>query len=132
MGIDGRICQRNNCHLCCIETEMLLTKKDIHRIIKKTSIPAEKFVTINEDGYRVLKNHQKDNEVQCYFLDHNGFCSIYEIRPKGCKFYPYIWDLTEHKITTDDFCPHQSEFRKISSGFSKELEDFVFQLFGKL
>lgn len=130
--VDGRICQQNNCHHCCVETEMLLTKKDIQRIITMTSIPAKEFVTLNEDGNRKLKNKQIHSKLQCFFLDREGLCSIYEIRPEGCQFYPYIWDLTEHRITIDEYCNYNNKFNQPWSSISIRLEDFIFRLFGKL
>jgi len=130
--VDGHICQQNKCHHCCIETEMLLTKKDIQRIVTMTSISAKEFVTFNEDGFRKLKNKRINSQLQCFFLDQNGQCSIYEIRPKGCQFYPYIWDLTEHRIAIDEYCLHQNKFPEPWLGLSKRLEDFIFKVFGKL
>ncbi|MFX0123860.1 MAG: YkgJ family cysteine cluster protein [Candidatus Hodarchaeota archaeon] len=130
--VDGRICKQQNCHHCCVETEMLLTKKDIQRIVKLTSIPAKEFVTLNEYGYKELKNKQTETKLQCYFLDQKGQCSIYENRPEGCQFYPYIWDLTEQRITIDDQCLYHSEFPKPWLNISKCLEEFIFRLFGKL
>ena len=130
--VDGRICKQNNCHHCCLETEMLLTKKDIQRIVTKTSISAKEFITLNEDGFKKLKNKQIDSKLQCFFLDQIGHCSLYEIRPEGCQFYPYIWDLIEHQITIDDYCLHHSRFQKPWFNLSKRLEDFIFKLFGKL
>ena len=130
--VDGHICQQNKCYHCCIETEMLLTKKDIHRIVKKTSISAKEFVTFNEDGFRKLKNKQCDSQLQCFFLDQSGHCSIYEIRPEGCQFYPYIWDLLAHRIVIDDYCLHQNKFPEPWGSLSKRLEEFIFKVFGKL
>lgn len=130
--VNGRICVQNNCHHCCIETEMLLTKRDIHRIVAKTSIPAKKFVIINEDGNRMLANRQSNNRLQCFFLDSNGLCSIYEIRPEGCQFYPIIWDLTEHQAIIDDYCPHRIAFGDFLPNISKKLENFIFRVFGRL
>jgi Fe-S-cluster containining protein len=111
---------------------MLLTKKDIQLIVKKTSISAKEFVTLNEDGFRKLKNKKTKSQLQCFFLDQDGHCSIYEIRPEGCQFYPYIWDLTAHQIAIDDYCLHQNKFIKPWVGLSKRLEDFIFKIFGKL
>ncbi|MFW9905486.1 MAG: YkgJ family cysteine cluster protein [Candidatus Thorarchaeota archaeon] len=130
--VEGYICQQNNCHHCCIETEMLLTKKDIQRIVKKTSISAREFVTLNEDGFRKLKNKQSESQLQCFFLDQNGKCSIYEIRPEGCQFYPYIWNLSIHRIAIDDYCLHHTKYSEPWVGLSKRLEDFIFKVFGKL
>lgn len=130
-NVDGEICLKYKCHHCCNETEMLLTKKDIHRIVTMMSIPAKEFVVINNDGYKALRNKQTDQKTQCYFLDQHGLCIIYEIRPEGCQFYPFIWDMIEHRMITDDYCPHENEFKK-PPGISKNLEEFIFKLFGKL
>ncbi|MFX1516976.1 MAG: YkgJ family cysteine cluster protein [Promethearchaeota archaeon] len=130
--VDGHICQQNRCHHCCIETEMLLTKKDIQRIVTKMKISAKEFVTLDEDGYRKLKNKQRESKLQCFFLDQDGQCSIYEIRPEGCQFYPYIWDLTRHRIAIDEYCLHQDNFPEPWLALSKKLESFIFKVFGKL
>ena len=130
--VDGRICLQNNCHHCCIETEMLLTIKDIRRIVTVTSISAKEFVTVNEDGFKKLKNKEIDSKLQCFFLDRGGKCTIYKIRPDGCQFYPYIWELAEHRIAIDDYCPYHNKFKQPWASVSKRLEDFIFKLFGKL
>lgn len=109
---------------------MLCTKKDIHRIVTKTSIPVNRFISLNNDGYRMLRNKRIGNKDQCYFLTQNGLCSIYDIRPEGCQFYPLIWDMTEHKLIVDDYCPHHGEFKE-APGISKKLEDFIYKLYGR-
>ncbi len=128
----GQICQRNTCHHCCVETEMLLTKRDVQRIVHATSILPTEFAIRNENGYLMLQNKHKANESQCFFLNEKGLCSIYEIRPEGCKFYPVIWDFENHQAILDDYCPHYDKFALNLSRLSDNLEDFIFRLFGRL
>ncbi len=128
----GQICQKNTCHHCCVETEMLLTKKDIKRIVRATLTLPKEFAIRNKNGYLMLQNKHKSHEFQCFFLNENGLCSIYEIRPEGCKFYPVIWDFEEHKAILDDYCPYCEEFALNLSSVSDNLENFIFRLFGRL
>ncbi|WP_290900196.1 YkgJ family cysteine cluster protein, partial [Ferroglobus sp.] len=79
-------CLKINCHKCCEETEMQLSKHDIRRI-EKLGYKVDEFSEI-KDGVRVLKNVNG----KCFFL-RNGKCSIYEFRPFGCKLYPIVWDV---------------------------------------
>ena len=54
--VPGDICLENNCHFCCIETEMLLSKADIKRITSITGKLSEEFSNFTEEGYYILKN----------------------------------------------------------------------------
>lgn len=47
---------------------------------------------------------------KCFFLK-DGRCSIYSIRPEGCRLYPLIFDASERGAVLDDFCPYRTEFR---------------------
>ena len=110
--ISGNICQKNNCHHCCIETEMLLLKTDTIRISKTTGIEASNFSFLTGENQRMLRNKSVGDEEVCFFLDSDGRCSIYNIRPEGCTYYPIIWDLTNHQAVSDDYCPYHKEFRE--------------------
>ena len=128
--IDGKICQNHNCHYCCIETEMLITKYDVSRIVQATSIPAKDFVTFNEDGFRMLRNRERRGEEKCFFLDDTGLCSIYNHRPEGCRYYPIIWDLNKHLPRADDLCPNYDEFTSFIPSVENKLENFILKIFG--
>ena len=45
----------NRCGTCCLETEMLLSTKDIERLIKK-GYSTEFFTRHDNEGYIILKN----------------------------------------------------------------------------
>ncbi len=81
---------------------MMLTIEDVKRIEK---LGYHDFY-YEKDGYLFLKNEQG----KCVFLDDKGLCKIYENRPEGCRFYPFIYDPYEDKIIRDVDCPYKYEF----------------------
>ena len=89
----------SNCGVCCTETEMLLSEKDINRIAKQ-GFSKRFFLKINKEGYAQLKNR----EGHCVFYNsEKQRCSIYANRPLGCRVYPVILD-EEKGIILDDIC----------------------------
>ena len=89
----------SNCGICCTETEMLLSKKDIARLEKRGYKSCE-FSRIDEQGYAELKN----NEGYCVFYDlKNRCCRVYDDRPQGCRVYPVILD-EDVGIVLDTIC----------------------------
>ncbi|GAG77984.1 unnamed protein product, partial [marine sediment metagenome] len=70
---------------------MILSKNDFENIIKNSTKYSHKedFVFKNKDGFFQLKNINE----HCVFFDiPSKQCEIYDYRPKGCKFYPLIFD----------------------------------------
>ncbi len=89
----------SNCGVCCTETEMLLSKKDIKRLEKK-GFSQNQFLQYDNQGYAQLKNL----DGYCFFYDlKNQKCSVYVDRPAGCRVYPVILD-EEVGIILDDIC----------------------------
>ena len=89
----------SNCGVCCTETEMLLSKKDIKRLEKK-GFSQNQFVNYDKQGYAVLKNR----DGYCIFYDlKTRQCSLYADRPAGCRVYPVIVD-EDTGIVLDDIC----------------------------
>ena len=89
----------SNCGVCCTETEMLLSKKDIKRLEKK-GFSQNQFVNYDKKGYALLKNR----DGYCIFYDlKNRRCSVYVDRPAGCRVYPVILD-EETGIILDSIC----------------------------
>jgi uncharacterized protein len=89
----------SNCGVCCTETEMLLSKKDIKRL-EDRGYSQNQFVNYDTHGYATLKNH----EGYCVFYDlTQRICSEYENRPSGCRVYPVIVD-EEKGIILDTIC----------------------------
>ena len=89
----------SNCGICCTETEMLLSDKDITRLIKK-GFNKGFFVKFDKEGYSYLKNRQG---FCVFFEPKQSRCNVYADRPLGCQVYPVIVD--EDKIILDKLCP---------------------------
>ena len=89
----------SNCGVCCTETEMLLSKKDIKRLERK-GFNQNQFVKYDKQGYAQLKNL----DGYCIFYDlKNRQCRVYVNRPAGCRVYPVI--LHEARgIILDSIC----------------------------
>jgi Fe-S-cluster containining protein len=89
----------SNCGVCCTETEMLLSNKDIERLEKMGFHPKD-FAKFDKQGYVQLKNC----DGYCFFYDRkNCQCSVYVNRPSGCRVYPVILD-EEKGIVLDAIC----------------------------
>ena len=97
----------SNCGVCCTETEMLLTEKDINRLTKKR-YSKKYFVKYDMQGYAQLMNR----EGYCVFYDtKKRLCSVYFDRPSGCRVYPVILD-EEKGIILDKICPNINTITK--------------------
>jgi hypothetical protein len=98
------------CGVCCTNTEMFLSKSDIKLIFKKIrlkNLNLKDFTIKNKIGLYQLKNI---NEM-CFFYNKNSKkCSIYNFRPKGCRFYPLIYDIDKKNCVFDKDCPKPNLF----------------------
>jgi Fe-S-cluster containining protein len=88
---------------------MLLTQEDLERIESQGYKRRDFCINRKQaGGFWQLRNV----ENRCYFLLKEGKCSIYDIRPKGCKLYPLILILDTDDIVIDDDCREQKWFAK--------------------
>ncbi len=102
-------CLFRDCHQCCLETEMLLTTDDLAKLIDAGYSPEDFCYTPREaDGFWQLKNV----DGRCYFLSESGKCTVYPIRPEGCRLYPLILTLDTNEVVVDDDCREQEWFEK--------------------
>jgi hypothetical protein len=83
----------DQCALCCGDTQkrirsILLLKTEADRISQKAMVRlndfAEKIERVEPYAYRM----KKTRDGKCVFLKDNS-CSIYEVRPLICRFYPF-------------------------------------------
>jgi Fe-S-cluster containining protein len=92
----------SHCGVCCQETEMPLSDEDV-RLLEKTGYPKEKFARRDERGYLLLRNKRG----HCFFYDMTKrLCSVYSIRPQGCRTYPVVC-TDENTVLVDDLCPRK-------------------------
>ena len=113
-------CQFKDCHNCCLETQMILTSEDLTRIEqsgytrKDFCLPRSEF-----DGFWQLRNING----RCFFLDKEGKCTIYSIRPYGCRVYPLVYEPSDDDILIDEDCREVEWFSK--QEFEEDQIDFV-------
>jgi uncharacterized protein len=89
----------SHCGVCCTETEMLLSKEDIKRLVKK-GYNKKFFLRYDKKGYAQLRNRNG----YCVFYDlQNRQCNIYVDKPLGCTVYPVILDV-DIGIIIDSIC----------------------------
>jgi Fe-S-cluster containining protein len=111
------ICLETKCIQCCIETNMILSYRDIENI-QKLGYDNKFFVT-EHDGWLQLKN----DKGRCVF--HNGTrCTIYHQRPEGCTLYPVVYDKDNQKAILDSECPQKHCF-PLSKTNSQQLDNLV-------
>ena len=106
-------CVPMGCSACCRETTMPLTISEAKRLSRRTGIAVESFTWENK-GVLTLLNDEKTRA--CVFLlttssepSAEGICSVYEVRPEGCRKYPIVLNSKDDAIL-DDGCPHRSQF----------------------
>ncbi len=104
-------CLFHKCTLCCYDTEMNLSNKDVN-IIRNLGYEETSFVK-EKNGLKYLKNRHG----KCVFLE--NYCTIYRNRPEGCQLYPVIFESGTKKVTLDKLCPFNKEFRV---SFKKSLQ----------
>ncbi|HIP56687.1 MAG TPA: YkgJ family cysteine cluster protein [Ignisphaera aggregans] len=123
MVFEHTFCQY--CLRCCINTEMILLRSDIERISRYGFDPTH----FAEKRGRFIKLKNVDNH--CVFLDpQSRRCTIYEIRPLGCRLYPLIY-VEGIGVTLDSECPlsryWMSRCDELETGL-KQLEEFLMRL----
>ncbi|MDG6222268.1 MAG: YkgJ family cysteine cluster protein [Candidatus Bathyarchaeota archaeon] len=86
------VCEK--CGRCCGDTEdtirhVLLLKSEAEKISKETSQEIREFAhEVNGFEPYIYEIKKTETEGKCLFLEYNR-CTIYEIRPIICRFYPF-------------------------------------------
>ena len=87
------------CGICCQETDMLVSRKDISRL-EKRGFSQDSFVRFDREGYALLRNRQG----HCVFYNaQERRCNVYAFRPSGCRIYPVLFD-EDRGIVVDSIC----------------------------
>jgi Fe-S-cluster containining protein len=98
----------SHCGICCTETEMLLSKKDI-ALLGKQGFDTKFFVKFDRHGFAHLKNM----DGYCVFYNRiKQRCRVYINRPAGCRVYPVILD-EETGIILDNICPERNTITEV-------------------
>lgn len=84
------------CGKCCTGTPgvVWITEEEIHAVAKFLNLPVEtvckKHVRKLGDRFALMEQRPKQGEYDCTFLQGKQ-CSIYPVRPKQCKTFPW-WE----------------------------------------
>lgn len=120
------------CALCCGDTEVrerriLLLEAEARRISEATSMEIGEFAERVEGSEPFLYRMRK-REGRCLFLRGN-LCSIYEIRPIICRFYPFQLENLggdRYRFSYTEECPGIGEGPELGREFFEELfEEFL-------
>lgn len=116
-------CEFRDCHNCCLDTQMILTNEDLSRIEKSGHSRKEFCLPRSEpDNFWQLRNING----RCFFLDNEGRCTIYSIRPFGCRVYPLVYEPSDDDILIDEDCREVVWFSK--QKYEEEQVNFVREL----
>jgi Fe-S-cluster containining protein len=75
------------CANCCKTLDIRLTREDVQRIAGHLAMTADAFTanylkTVDGDQFEIVVK-------PCPFLGADDRCTIYEVRPEGCRGYPH-------------------------------------------
>jgi len=111
---------------------MPITATEASRLARRTGLYEDQFCSRDESGIRRLLNNQETKA--CVFLATGsdlvtapGICTVYDVRPLGCRTYPVILDEKDLAIL-DDLCPHTSEFDEPTEDDALRLLNFESKL----
>ena len=117
-------CIPTGCSACCQETTMPVTEAEAKRLSRRTGMQLDSF-TWENNGVLTLLNDEKTRA--CVFLltassdvSAEGVCSVYEVRPEGCRKYPIVLKPKDEAIL-DEGCPHREHFPEPSDSDAIEL-----------
>lgn len=121
--------QCTKCALCCGDTKsrtrhILLLRIDAQTISKAISKPVDTFATEIEGHEPYVHEMRKTGkEGKCFFLKGRN-CSVYELRPLVCKFYPFELTTTKdgkHRFLCTEECPGMGKGKKLGRNYFENL-----------
>jgi Fe-S-cluster containining protein len=116
------------CGLCCGDTKeknrhILLLEPETEQISETVLQPASQF-TVKIQGAEPYSYEMKKTETgNCVFLQNNR-CTIYEVRPLICRFYPFELKSSHGKnyqfLFTEE-CPGIGKGRVLGEGYFRKM-----------
>ncbi len=118
------------CGNCCRDPLLPITDSDLQRLVDYTSLPAKHLVkwidrrgidlpgepesfAVLRCGSRVMVlRHQQG---RCRFLGDNNHCNVYDVRPLGCRIFPFDPDFNRHgkllrlRLIEATQCPYDTD-----------------------
>ena len=99
----------SSCNGACCRGEsgyIWLSKDEIVSIASYLQLDVHDFLQdyCKKEGYRyTLKELKQTGEYFCIFFEETQGCSIYPVRPKQCREYPF-WDRYKDKNSIQEVC----------------------------
>lgn len=111
--------------LCCSELHLPLTPYDILRIRDFLKLSTDEFLLLYTEPFILPKSGlpiarlkmKEDAEKNCPFLGEGG-CTIYEVRPLACRYYPLGFGLFRNR----DERKNEEFYYLVKEGFCQGLE----------
>ncbi|MCU4137860.1 MAG: Uncharacterized protein YkgJ [Thermodesulfobacteria bacterium] len=111
--------------LCCSNLFLPLTPYDIIRIRDRLSLSTDEFLLIYTEPFILPKSGlpivrlkmRNDEDKTCPFLGEGG-CTIYEVRPLACRYYPLGFGMFRNK----DERKNEDIYYLVNEGFCQGLE----------
>lgn len=119
-------CER--CATCCGDTKervrmILLLKIEAQHISRETLKCIDEFAEKIEGSEPYVHRMKKTDDGKCVFLRDNS-CSIYQMRPLICRFYPFQLKYTRSNrpvFTYTNECPGIGNGPELKRGFYEKL-----------
>lgn len=113
--------------MCCGDTKhktrhILLLETEAQNISQKMSLPKSTFSTKIKDAQPYIYEIKKTSDGKCAFLKDNQ-CTIYELRPLICIFYPF--ELKFNAKSNQHVFDFTVECPGINQGKPFAREDFI-------
>jgi len=128
-------CER--CALCCGDTKnrtrlILLLRIEAERISRKTLKNVDDFAEKIEGFEPYVYRMRKTKDGKCIFLK-DKLCSIYQIRPLICTFYPFELKVGSNKyiFAYTDECPAIGKGLKVTKSYFERLFKKFIELMNK-
>jgi Fe-S-cluster containining protein len=99
-----------------------LLKGEADRISEKNSLSLDEFAEKIKGFKPYIYRLRKTEDRKCVFLKNNS-CSIYQIRPLICRFYPFRLNPINNKYVFEytDECPGIGKGPHLERAFFEEL-----------
>jgi len=106
-----------DCGKCCLFSQMILSEKEYKKILKKyPDLRSLNAFWRDEEGFLRMRTINRE----CVFFDKTTkMCSIYELRPMGCRIYPIHYNFEEQRCKFGELCPKPKEFYPDEKSFKR-------------
>ncbi len=117
------------CGICCGDTKektrhVLLLKTEAEQIAEATSQPIPKFAEkIETRAPYVYEMKKTVEDGKCVFLENNR-CTIYQLRPLICRFYPFELKTAhggKYKFLFTEECLGINKGKTLSEAYFKKM-----------